>query len=126
MTGDYEILMGQKAVGRVAVCREGLYYRFRCECSLTGKVVCKIVVDCGGVRRNLGIPVPEGGRFVLDTRVPIKYFPRAEPRFYAQPKHQEAEGRFVPVYPEEPFAYLARLKDAYLDCRDGQTGVVIR
>ena len=125
MIGEYEVMLGEKSVGRMEVCREGLYYRFRCGCSLTGAVVCKIVVACGGEQRSLGIPVPEGNRFVLDTRVPVKYFPPGEPKFRVLPRRQASEGKFVPVYPEEPFAYLAQLKDAYLARRNGQIGVII-
>ena len=126
VTGEYEIMLGGKAVGQAEVCREGLYYRFRCRCYLTGSVICKIVVDWGTEQRSLGVLVPMGNGFGLETRIPDKYFPQAEPKFYAQPKHREPEGKFVPVYPEEPFSYLAQLKNAYLSRRNGQTGVVIR
>ena len=34
--------------------------------------------------------------------------------------------KYVPVYPEEPFSYMSRLKDAYLERRNGQLGIVIR
>ena len=34
-------------------------------------------------------------------------------------------GTFVPISPEEPFAYISRLKDAYFERRYGQAGVVI-
>ena len=32
-------------------------------------------------------------------------------------------GKFVPVYPEEPFAYMSRLKGAFLEIRNGQMGI---
>ena len=34
--------------------------------------------------------------------------------------------RFVPIYPEEPFSYISRLKDAYLARQGEQLGAVIR
>lgn len=33
--------------------------------------------------------------------------------------------KFVPIAPEEPFAYIAKLKDAFLATQNGQTGVMI-
>ena len=41
------------------------------------------------------------------------------------PKYPDLCGKFVPVYPDEPFAYMSKLKDAYLEVREGQPGVVI-
>jgi hypothetical protein len=41
------------------------------------------------------------------------------------PKHQKSEGKFIPIYPEEPFAYISRLQNAFLEIRNGQAGVVI-
>lgn len=35
-------------------------------------------------------------------------------------------GRFIPIKPEEPFAYIERLKDAYLVRQDGQVGIIIK
>ena len=125
MTGRYEIMLGGKSIGWMEVQQEGLYYRFCCRCDLTGSVIYKIIADCGGEKRNLGIVVPMGGRFGLDTKVAVKYFQKAEPHFCAVPRHQSIEGKFIPVYPEEPFAYLSKLQKAYLEKRNGQIGVVI-
>ena len=37
-------------------------------------------------------------------------------------KHDAPRTHFAPISPEEPFAYLQRLKDAYLAEKDGQIG----
>ena len=42
------------------------------------------------------------------------------------PDRPVPEGKFVPIFPEEPFAYLERLEDAYLEKRNGYLGVVIQ
>ena len=47
-------------------------------------------------------------------------------QFRALPKHQKSESKFIPVYPDEPFAYITRLQNAFLEIRNGQAGVVIR
>ena len=125
MDGKYGVTFGQAEVGVVQVRREGLYWHFFCSCRITGDVVCRLVVQCGNSRESLGIVVPDGDRFQLDTRLPIKKLDRGEPRFLLVPRHEAGEGIFVPLRPEEPFAYIARLKDAYFVRRYGQAGVVI-
>ena len=74
MVGDYDVYFGHRQSGRVQVQRQGLYYRFQCRCRLTGDVVCRLYVLCGGRRENLGVVVPMDGGFGLDTRVPVKHF----------------------------------------------------
>lgn len=127
MVGCYELLMGNQAIGQVEVSREGLYYRFRARCRLSGDVIFRGTAVCGECRQNLGIFTPVGdGEFGLDTKLPAKRFTGPEIRFLALPRHGEVAGKFVPISPEEPFAYLSRLRDAYMEVRDGHVGVVIR
>lgn len=126
MTGRYEVMLGGKPIGWMEVRQEGLYYCFCCRCDLTGSVIYKIIAECGAQKQDLGIVVPVDGRFGLETRVAAKYFPKTVPQFIAVPRHQKLEEKFVAVYPEEPFAYLSKLQNAYLEKRNGQMGVVIR
>lgn len=125
MEGNYQILMGGKEVGTAKVIRQGLYYSFDCRCALSGEVICRVTVTCGEKTHSLGIPVPEGGAFVLRTRLPVKQLGEGQLRFQAQPNHRPVAGLFVPISPEEPFAYLSRLQDAFLEFREGVPGVVI-
>lgn len=127
MVGRYELFLGDQTIGTVDVSREGLYYRFRARCRLTGAVVCRAAVVCGNVQESLGVMVPVGSaEFGLDTRLPCKRFSEGKPKFLALPRHGEVKGKFVPISPEEPFRYLQRLKDAYMEVRNGQVGVVIK
>ena len=125
MEGNYDIFMGGQAVGIARVSREGLYYRFFCSCQLTGEIVYRITVTIGKQEENLGIPVPKEGIFYLNSRVPAKRFEKGNPIFRILPKHEPVSGRFVPIFPDEPFAYLSRLKDAYLEVKNNQIGVVL-
>ena len=125
MEGSYEILMGGKRVGTAQITRQGLYYWFDCRCCLSGDVMCRLAVTCGGKTHSLGIPVPEGESFVLRTRLPVKQLGKGVPEIRVQPKHRPVGTVFVPLSPEEPFAYLSRLKDAFLEIRDGKAGLVI-
>lgn len=121
----YEILLGGQSVGTVEVSKEGLYYHFDCHCDFTGTVMYRIAVKCGETEWSLGIPAPEDGKFVLRTRIPIKRVGEGELSFRAVPKHADLTQKFVPISPEEPFAYLQRLQNAFLQARDGRVGIVI-
>ena len=59
MEGIYDIFRGGEKIGKAEVRREGLYYRFRCCCDLTGEVMYRLTVACGEKTENLGIPVPD-------------------------------------------------------------------
>lgn len=126
MEENYEVLFGQNAAGKVQVLHQGLYYLFHCRCRLSGDTVCRLFVRCGDREESLGVVVPMGDGFGLDTRLAVKRLGEGEMQFRLVPKHdRQREGTFVPIAPEEPFAYLARLKDAYF-ARQGETpGVVL-
>ena len=126
MEGMYPVRFGQSDVGKVQVQRQGLYYRFFCRCRITGDVVCRLTVRCGDRQENLGIVVPTEDGFGLDTKVSAKRVGEGDMEFFLMPRHENAVGTFVPLSPEEPFAYIARLKDAYFERRYGQAGVVLQ
>lgn len=125
LVGDYDVFFGTRQSGRVQVRRQGLYYRFTCRCRLSGEVVCRLYVSCGGKRENLGVLVPMDGGFGLDTQIPVKRLGEGEPVFTLIPKHNSPSGRFVPIVPEEPFAYIERLKTSFLVRKYGQMGILI-
>lgn len=122
----YEVFFGQETVGKVQVIRQGLYYRFICYCKLSGDVVCRLGVRCGEKTENLGVVVPMGDGFGLDKKLPVKHLGEGKMEFYLMPKHDKVQGKFVPIYPEEPFSYIERLKDAFLAQQNGQVGVIIK
>ncbi len=125
MEGNYGVYFGNQMSGKVQLIRQGLYYRFHCRCRITGDIVCRLKVTCGSRQEDLGIVVPMGDGFGLDTKLPVKRLGEGEMTFTLVPKHESVAGRFVPVYPEEPFSYIQMLKHAYLCRQNGQTGVVI-
>lgn len=127
MEGLYDILRGGEKIGKAEVRREGLYYRFKCVCDLTGEVMYRLTVSCGEKTENLGIPVPEGDCFYLNTRLPVSRFPKEDPIFRAVPRHEKQQtGKWVPISPETPFDYIARLQDAVMERRDGEVGILIK
>ena len=122
---EYGITLGGQEIGKASLQRQGLYYAISCRCRLSGEVVYKVTVGCGEHTESLGILVPEGGAFVLNTRIPIKRLGEGELHFQAVPRHTELRGTFIPVSPESPFAYISRLENAFLEVRNGQPGISI-
>ncbi|MBE6933618.1 MAG: hypothetical protein E7462_00970 [Ruminococcaceae bacterium] len=126
MDGIYDIYLGTDKIGKAEVCKEGLYYRFRCCCNLEGQEIHRLVVTCGEKSENLGIPVPEGDAFYLRIRIPVSHFSGETPVFRAVPRYPRSEGLWVPIAPEMPFAYIEKLEDAVMERRDDQMGILIR
>ena len=124
MVGRYEIRQGTGTVGVVSVEKQGLYYHFSCRCRLTGEVMHRLVVTTDTGRVDLGVCVPMEGQFGVERKLPCKRF-GSDPSFQLLPKHEGMQGRFVPIYPEEPFAYMTKLKNAFLANQNGQIGIVI-
>lgn len=125
MEGNYGVYLGNDQIGKAQVLRRGLYYEFHCRCKLTGTVMCRLEVFCGDTQENLGVLVPMDEGFGLDTKIPVKRFSAGEPQFKVIPKHDKSLGFFAPIYPEEPFSYIDRLKDGFLEIRNGQSGLVL-
>lgn len=125
MVGTYDIRLGSAVVGKAEVEKQGLYYRFSCRCQLSGNTMYRVAVFCGEHQEDLGVCIPIAGQFGTDKKIPCKRLPEGTPSFLLLPKQQCAKGKFVAVYPEEPFTYMSRLKNAYLEIREGQPGIVI-
>ena len=125
MVGTYDVRMGDRSVGTVKVEKEGLYYRFSCRCSLSGDVMCRLWMRSGGKETDLGLCVPMGDAFGTEKRLPVKQCGPEIPTFFLRPKQTEVRGNFIPLSPEEPFRYIHRLENAFLERRDGQLGIVI-
>jgi hypothetical protein len=126
MEGIYPIERAGNTIGQAEVTRQGLYYHFTCRCRLSGEVICRLAAVCGDKVENLGVPVPENGEFVLRKKIPASHLGEGKLHIRVLPKHSELTGRFVPLSPEEPFRYLSRLQNAYLERRNGQVGIVIQ
>ena len=123
---EYDIRLGTDVVGKANVERRGLYYYFSCRCKLSGAVMCRVSVSCGGHHENLGVLIPMGDVFGLDTKLAVKRLGEGVFRFLVLPKHQKTAAQFIPIRPEEPFAYITRLQDAFMEIRDGQVGIVLQ
>lgn len=123
---EYELCLGKDPVGKVQVLRQGLYYRFICRCKLSGEVVYRLTVRCGENTENLGILVGTGDGFGLDKKVSVSRLGKGEMSFLLLPKSDRLNGTFIPIHPDEPFAYITRLQDAFFVRQGGQAGIVIK
>lgn len=123
MEGVYDIFRGTEKIGKADVRRQGLYYRFRCCCNLTGEVIYRLTASDGTKTVNLGIPVPDGDSFCLETRIPISRFANGTLSIQAQPRTPQQKRIFAPVYPDEPFGYISRLETARMERRDNKIGI---
>ena len=126
MEGNYPVHHGIQQVGQAQITRQGLYYHFDCRLRLSGAVIFRLEIRCGDVIENLGVPVPEGDMFVLRKTLPTNRFPREKPEFRILPKHESMNEFFVPLHPDEPFAYLSRLQNARLQRQGDRLGIVIK
>ena len=60
---------------------------------------------------------------VRETETNAKKLPEGEWSFCITSKQMEDIGQFVPISPEEPFAYISRLKESFLTSQNGQPGI---
>ena len=118
-------MSGDEKIGRVSVQKEGLYYRIVCRCFLTGTVRYKLVAKCGEHSEDLGLCVPYGYHFGVETSIPIKRLGDGELSFHLVPKHERMAGQFIAVSPLEPFKHIQNLQVARFARLDGQIGIVL-
>ena len=109
--------------GKVAVKRQGLYIQINGNCILDHNDIYRLMLYCGDFQKNLGILMPTQSNFTVATKIPSKQLPEGEWIFRIQSKHQSQTSCFMPICPEEPFAYISRLKDSFLISQNGQLGI---
>lgn len=128
MVGTFEIQMEDKVVGRANVEKQGLYYYISCRCILPGKEMFRMIVSCGENREDLGVCVPMDGQFGVEKKIPCKRLGEGTPEFRIRTKEEKQQPgtKFIPVYPEEPFAYIRQLENAFLAHQNGQIGILIQ
>ncbi len=115
------VYLDHEQVGEVTVTRQGLYYRFACRVQLPSDSHSRLYAYGEGDSRDLGLLVPNGNYYELQTRVPVKYFGPGEYRFCLdQPKAQE----FIRVSSNEPFSAVDRLEWGKFAICGGKRGIV--
>lgn len=119
---EFEITLNGKPLGTATVEKQGLYYRISCRCLLPDRKIHTIWVRWSDGSRKLGVCVPEGQYFCLDTKVPTKYFPLTGLSLEID---YQAENEFFPIDTQKPFIHIDKLEQSRFDIRDDQPGLVI-
>jgi len=120
---QFEVHYGNRAVGKVQLLRQGLYMRVICRCTVPGDQVLRLYAVWGDRRENLGVVVPDGDGFLLDKKIPAKRIGNGTVKFVLSSGGGTRQGKFVPICPEEPFLYIDRLKNAFLQSEHGKIGI---
>ena len=125
MEGCYEVYLGKNLAGKVQIIREGLYCRIICRCQADSNQIYRLYAVSDKQKENLGVLIPDGDGLLLNKRVPLKRFGHGIPEFEISSGTAAQRDDFIPISPEEPFAYIARLKQAFLTIQNGQPGIQI-
>lgn len=123
MEEQYEVDFAGRQAGKVQLLRQGLYVRIICRCTVPGDQVLRLYAVLGDKRENLGVVVPDGDGFLLDKKIPAKRLGEGKLKFLLSSGSGQRPGKFVPICPEEPFFYIDRLKDAFLQSEHGKIGI---
>ena len=126
MDEQYEVFLSSKPVGKVQLIRQGLYCRVICRCLLPNDGVYRLYVQRDSGRENLGVVIPEGDGSFLDKRIPAKRIGEGKLHFVLSSGAASVSGTFYPISPEEPFLYIDRLKNAFLESENGKVGIRIK
>ena len=82
MEKSYSVTMGTQIVGTATVRRQGLYSRIVCHCCFDKPRFYHLEMECNGQSRRLGVLIPSGNRYLLETTIPAKYINEDNIRFY--------------------------------------------
>ena len=118
MEGTYPVCSAGQVVGSVCVQKQGLYYAFHGQCKLTGEVMFRMQMNIGGHIWDLGVLTPEKEMFRVHTKLVAKELGQGSPLFTLKPNHKPNMTISAQIAPQEPFAYLSKLQQAYI-YRDG-------
>lgn len=121
LDGFYDVLLGGQPAGKVQIESYGLYYRITCRCQIPENMIYRLYAVTEGKRENLGVVAPEGDGYCLIRKIPAKRLEKCT-GFILSARSEADTGKFVPIYPEEPFSYIMHLETAFLDIRNGQVG----
>ena len=118
--GEYTVTLASDTVGSVDIFEEGLYLRFRCQCTVPRDRIYKLFACCGGKYYDLGVLVPYGVGFAVDKKIPKKEFLYRDFQFLIRTNAANDSEQTEILRPEQPCQSLKHLYNAHLEIRDGQ------
>lgn len=110
-------------VGNATVWQQGLYCSVHCRCRMEGDGFSRLSMADGTQQWDLGILIPDGDYFVVDTSVRATGWQDRELSFrIIQPGKERL---FIPIVEGGVFLHLDKLRKASFENRNGVCGVVI-
>ena len=125
MESVYPVFYEGKRIGNGCVVRNGLYHKISCRCTLPEGEPFRLLMSSSQRKLDLGICVPFGTVFGIDTNVPAKLTGEAPFEFTAVMHTKREHATFVPVRCDEPFCFITALKGSILWKEGNVTGVLI-
>lgn len=119
---DFDIYFYNSVVGKVIVMPDGLYYNISCRCTLPSNGIYRVIMHSGNQTINLGVCVPTGGCFGIDTKLPQKYIDVRNCTLELS-KQGENDSLRVLIEPDKPFDKLQLLNRAVYDPETGVLSV---
>lgn len=119
MLCEHPIYSGSEEIGTACMTQEGLYYKIKCRCTLTGEIIYKVMITGNDFCEDLGVCVPMDGSFGVCTRIPVKRIAGKQIHFCAVPRHKKVVQKTFAVVEGSPFAYIAKLEEAFLVKKEG-------
>lgn len=118
MDVSYRVSCDGSVVGRVRLEADGLYTRIFCSCTPPPGPIYRLWMQGKTGRLSLGIPVPEGGQFVLRRTIPKRALEIADPVFMLLPPEH-----FVPVEEGKPISHFELIGRSRFEIVDGVPGL---
>ncbi len=123
MTGEYVITSNEKPVGKATVSRQGLYYRFSCQCQKTPGIW-KAAVRCGSKTVLLGTCIPDGAVLKIEKKVAAKELGDGVFSVVLLSGEEKQGHRAVPLYEDRRFEALSKLPYSRFGRINGQPAVL--
>ena len=116
MVLEYTVIQNDAPVGQVQLAKEGLYYVIQCQVNLAKPGTYRLWAQTGEHSLDLGICVPYGGCFGLQTRIPAKKINPNQLRFLLK---DSSKIQCIPVFEDQPFSCIQLLEKGKLCMKEG-------
>lgn len=102
---------------------QGLYCRIICQCRIPTQVICKIKLIADGNVFALGTCIKEGNRYIIDTKLPLKYIQGKKLKFLMHADGDQWD--FYPIDENKAFPHLRSVHKARMAYRNGKVGIIL-
>ena len=119
---QYCVVQNDISVGQVCLVKEGLYYLIHCQLNLTKPGTYRLWAQTGENSFDLGICVPYGGVFGLQTRIPVKKIDPQHLHFFLK---SGSKNQWVPVFEDQPFPCISYLEKGKLCMKEGKPHILL-